>query len=577
MPLTSSSPEIEIFRLARKRARQMAEETPDRLRFARSLVKTALTEFAGETTNGRTEMAGMAAQLGQAARHLDLETAAYLLGTVYTAALPPEFRTTHGVFYTPPSACARLIAMAESGGVDWARVRVADISCGGGAFLAPVAEKILNSGKWDSPRAAASHLRAHLHGFELDPFSAWMSEIFLGAAFQRHFPGTECSFEGFVQVGDSLRRPVAEFGKFDLVIGNPPYGRVRLDETERERWSRSLYGHANLYGLFTDLAVQLVDDGGIVAYVTPASFLGGQYFESLRALLADEAPPIAIDFMASREGVFTDVLQEIVLVAFRRGERVPFPVSFTSLTETGPLHVEHGGTGSLPDDGRQPWLLPRSAEHVKLLARAKLMRWRLRDYGYEVSTGPLVWNRHKSRLGSSRGLNGIPVVWAESVNPQGTGHFAWKAEFRNHAPWYHPTGEHDMNLVKEPCVLVQRTTATEQVRRLIAAPLPAAFIRKHGAVAVENHLNMVRRRVGQQPLLDARAMAALLNSEVIDRVFRCINGSTAVSAYELESIPLPDPGACTKLTDLIEKGAARDAIDAFISGLYIGTRTHAAA
>ena len=40
--------------------------------------------------------------------------------------------------------------------------------------------------------------------------------------------------------------------------------------------------------------------------------------------------------------------------------------------------------------------------------------------------------------------------------------------------------------------LVQRTTAKEQNRRLIAAELPASFIKKHGAVVVENHVNMVR-------------------------------------------------------------------------------------
>jgi adenine-specific DNA-methyltransferase len=38
---------------------------------------------------------------------------------------------------------------------------------------------------------------------------------------------------------------------FDLVVGNPPYGRVGLPPVLRERYRRSLYGQANLHGIFT--------------------------------------------------------------------------------------------------------------------------------------------------------------------------------------------------------------------------------------------------------------------------------------------------------------------------------------
>jgi adenine-specific DNA-methyltransferase len=39
-------------------------------------------------------------------------------------------------------------------------------------------------------------------------------------------------------------------------------------------------------------------------------------------------------------------------------------------------------------------------------------------------------------------------------------------------------------------VLVQRTTAKEQHRRLISAEMPAELIAQHGRITVENHLNM---------------------------------------------------------------------------------------
>ena len=71
-----------------------------------------------------------------------------------------------------------------------------------------------------------------------------------------------------------------------VVIGNPPYGRVTLAPAVRQRYQRSLYGHANLYGMFTDLAIRLTRPGGVIAYVTPTSFLA-----NVLCLRAASEPP----------------------------------------------------------------------------------------------------------------------------------------------------------------------------------------------------------------------------------------------------------------------------------------------
>ena len=85
--------------------------------------------------------------------------------------------------------------------------------------------------------------------------------------------------------------------EYDVIIGNPPYGRTKLDPDAREKYSRSLFGHANLYGVFTDQALRLATANGVVAFITPTSFLAGQYFKELRSLIAASAPPMSIDFI----------------------------------------------------------------------------------------------------------------------------------------------------------------------------------------------------------------------------------------------------------------------------------------
>jgi adenine-specific DNA-methyltransferase len=157
------------------------------------------------------------------------------------------------------------------------------------------------------------------------------------------------------------------------------------------------------------------------------------------------------------------------------------------------------------------------------------------------------------------------LIWAESVTSDGR--FEFRAARRNHAPWL-VVGPGDKWLtVRRACILLQRTTAKEQARRLIAAELPEAFLRQYGAVSVENHLNMVVPVVAR-PAVDVPTLAAFLNSTAADQAFRCISGSVAPSAYELEALPLPAPERLSALTHAVQEGRERAALDEICGDLF---------
>ena len=59
-----------------------------------------------------------------------------------------------------------------------------------------------------------------------------------------------------------------------------------------------------------------------------------------------------------------------------------------------------------------------------------------------------------------------------------------------------------------------------------------------------------------------------LKSRVADGVFRCISGSVAVSACELESMPLPPVSELKKIEAMINKGASWESIDKAFLYLY---------
>ena len=86
-------------------------------------------------------------------------------------------------------------------------------------------------------------------------------------------------------------------------------------------------------------------------------------------------------------------------------------------------------------------------------------------------------------------------------------------------------------------------------------------------MVVENHLNMIKP-IGGTPRVSPAIVAELLNSEVVDQLFRCIGGSVAVSAYELEALPLPPPDALEEFERLVEKRVNRRVLDRVVEHLY---------
>ena len=507
----------------------------------------------------------VALTIGTCAARLDVSDASYTIGLLYTGTIPERLRAKLGAYYTPPALCERLLDMATEAGVDWRSARVLDPACGGGAFLSPVAQRMVANLRDYSAGNALKEILRRLHGLEIDPFAAWMSHVFLEVTLYELCRAAGSRLPPVVRVCHSLQQTPDVEG-FDLVVGNPPYGRATLSPQMRGTYLRSLFGHANLYGLFTDMALRFCRTGGVIAYVTPTSFLSGEYFKALRGLLGREGPPVSIAFVEERKSVFADALQETVLAAYQRGRSPGVgKVHFISREPDGSIKTTAAGSFCLPERPERPWIIPRTESQSGLVSRADELPCRLVDYGYKVSTGPLVWNRHRQSLRDRPGEGRYPLLWAESVRWDGV--FEFRAERRNHKPYFEPSVEEFWVVTDFPCVLLQRTTAKEQGRRLIAAELPTSFLREHRAVVVENHLNMIRPIAGT-PCVTPGAVAALLNSAVVDQLFRCINGSVAVSAYELKSLPLPSPESMKEVERLVREPAKRQTVECAVERLY---------
>lgn len=170
----------------------------------------------------------------------------------------PARRRELGAFYTPPDVAARLVAIALEGA--GGEPLVCDPACGDGAFLLAAADALAARG---IPRdAIATHL---LWGIDVDPAAVDATrghiERWAGVA-----PGDH------VRVGDGLDA-VDWCGRFDVVVGNPPFlNQLELATARRgpPRWP-GLGPYADSAFLFLLAGLDLVREGGRVLLIQPQS------------------------------------------------------------------------------------------------------------------------------------------------------------------------------------------------------------------------------------------------------------------------------------------------------------------
>lgn len=459
------------------------------------------------------------------------------LGELYVGSLDVSSRSKHGQHYTPSVLADRLWAMTREA-LEMTRGRdqmlpglIRDPACGAGALLLPPLREHLRASAGVDPAMTVRALPSKICGVDQDPWSAWLTNVVLASE----------TLRTLARVPESHRTPIpvlAEAGdglakgreKTLATIMNPPYGRLRLTEGVRADWAHVLYGHANIYGIFMASGAENIHDGGVLACLVPTSFTAGRYFHRLRGHLAEALPLYSINFVDGRQGVFAGVLQETCLVTFRRnGAR---KVKVTRSNET----VQPVAEVPVPK-GDGPWLLPRESTDAAVAAAAARMPLTLEAAGWHAATGPLVWNRRKPDLYSQSATNRATVLWAADID----GGHVHRDAARDSMRYLALTMKSDIDVMvlDEPAILVQRTTAPEQQRRLVAAELdPAALVRFGGRVVAENHLNVLRPTV-PVPLISRATLARVLQTKTMDRLMRCISGSVAVSSYEIDSLPLP--------------------------------------
>ncbi len=191
---------------------------------------------------------------------------------------------TNGRVYTPDYLVKNILDMANYSGLNILRKHVIDNSCGNGSFLLEIVSRYCESSfKIGKPiEDIRNELSFYVHGIEIDEQVCNICRNRLNSLIKQ-FNIDSVNWD--IRCADTLK--VHEYdGKMDYVLGNPPYVRVHNINnpfTSIKDFSFTKKGMTDLYLVFYEIGINMMNSCGTLGYITPSSFfnsIAGKYMRN---------------------------------------------------------------------------------------------------------------------------------------------------------------------------------------------------------------------------------------------------------------------------------------------------------
>ncbi len=204
----------------------------------------------------------------------------------------PADKVVTGAIYTPQYIRNRIVEHVLNLLVnrDVKELKIADIACGCGGFFLTVCDKMLETGNVD-----CHYIYEHiLYGCDIEAYCIERCKILLALkALERGERTNDLTFH--LYQGNSLvfnwNEKLADFIGFDAVVGNPPYvTSAKMNEETRgllNNWEVCDSGKADLYIPFFQIAIELLNDNGVLGYITVSNFYRSLNGKALREYFAE--------------------------------------------------------------------------------------------------------------------------------------------------------------------------------------------------------------------------------------------------------------------------------------------------
>ena len=242
-------------------------------------------------------------------------------------------------------------------------------SCGSGAFLAPMTERLIQSCRVH--RRPLGDIRTALRAFDLLPVNAELAQKTVAGALieaglddvEARSIATDC-----VQCGDFLLTSHGE-DVADFVLGNPPY--IRLEDVPSARSAAyrracpTMRGRSDIFVGFIEIGLRILRPDGVLGFIVADRWMHNQYGADLRRLVSSSYAVEAIVSMHDVDTFEEPVSAYPAVTVIRRAEQSTAVVANATKTF---------GEASAPSLTK--WVRSRSkAVNTKAVSAVKLADW----------------------------------------------------------------------------------------------------------------------------------------------------------------------------------------------------------
>lgn len=287
--------------------------------------------------------------------------------------------------------------------------------------------------------------------------------------------------------------------KYDYIIGNPPYFELKLNEEIKKKYFDIIKGRVNIFSLFIKTGLDLLKDGGYLAYVVPPSMNNGAYFSKLREYIIKNS---SLEYLHIIDGAdnFHLANQKVMLIIFKK----------TNSKKSSKYIFKKNGITIFTED-------------KKFLSDAYKNTVSLKEIGFGVKTGSIVWNEHKEKLTNDKN-NSTLLIWASNIN---NGKII--IGYTKGKPQYIKNISNDL-IIKSMVVVVNRITGSSK-----DINIKAAIVNEKEFVC-ENHVNVIYTLKNANCNYSLEDIFKALQDKTNIKVMRLISGNTQISKTELERL-----------------------------------------
>lgn len=332
--------------------------------------------------------------------------------------------------------------------------------------------------------------------------------------------------------------------KYDVIIMNPPYGKLDKGGEQDLNLKRVDIDVPNIYAAFVDLGIKLLKENGELVAITPRSFCNGLYFTKFREDIFKNVSLEHIHIFELRDSCFErdKVLQEVVIYKLKKEKQKKEVILSYSVDMEFNDYVERKDKFKNivdPKDIHKFIKIIINNEDLQVLELVNNMPCLLSELGIEVSTGPTVEHRVENNLFSKEYEEGaIVALFPEHIKNNS---ISWPL-YKNIKKFnYIQIDDKVSRQMRQNgnYVIVKRLTSKEEKRRVVSAVWDESMAEVQ-FISIDNKLNYFHSNKEGLDKEIAVGLSKYLNSDIVDKWFRIISGSTQVNATDLRKLRYPN-------------------------------------